>query len=278
MFSVSLSSAWKLPGLKQLRRSGRLNALLRKGYGPHWGRFQTYGDAFAFLRPSDRLTFRQDSVVQNNISTFKQVHLYDWPILFFLFSLIHDGKVRVITDFGGHVGVKFYAYRSLLKFPSDLAWQVVDLPEICREGEKRRDRSELQLKFFDSVDAAPACDMLICSGVLQYSDIELEDIFKRLSTKPKFALLNKIAVIKDGREGFYTIEAYGFGKMPYRIFAQGDLDCARVRLGYRLVRRWSIPYRDFDVPSERRTDRIEMIGEAWALEPSSPEAAANRSP
>jgi putative methyltransferase (TIGR04325 family) len=260
--SFQLRNVWNCPGLKQLRRSGRLNSLLHVGYGAYWGRFDSRDGALAFLRPSQRLSYDNDDVVEVNLDVFLEIHLFDWPVMFFLQTQLRQEKIRTLTDFGGHVGVKYYAYRSLMGLPDNFQWQVVDVPAVCREGRLRLLKDDETLSFFEKIEDTRPCDALLCSGALQYADLTLQEIVARLPSRPTMIILNKIAVA--GGEGFYTLESFGWGRMPYRIVAQAELDQAREELGYNLVFRWDIPYRHFEVPSAQGMDQVDMIGEVWS--------------
>lgn len=253
----------RVPGLMHLRRSGRLNAWLRRGYGSHWGRFATRADATAFLRPSDRITYDDDRIVQINVESFSEVHLFDWPVLFHLRNAMAGRDRFVVTDFGGHIGVKYYAFRPLLETMGSFVWQVVDLPAACREGRRRGLGKEAELGFFETVEETAPCDTLILSGVTPYADLDVSTIVQRLPVRPRHILLNKVATTTDG-DSYFTLESFGPGRMPYRVMSPGELDRMRESLGYRRIAHWTIPHRDVDVPHARGTTRTRMIGEAWA--------------
>ena len=88
-------------------------------------------------------------------------------MLFWLAPLLREG-VRIF-DFGGHVGMHFYAYSRYLEFPRRFDWMVCDLPEITRRGEDlARQRGVPGLSFTNRLEAADGCDILIGAGSLQY--------------------------------------------------------------------------------------------------------------
>jgi putative methyltransferase (TIGR04325 family) len=258
------SFAWRLPGLKQVRRSGPVNALFRLGYGPHWGRFATREEAVAFLRPSGRVTYDNEAIVPINLESFCQTHLFDWPVLFALEQMLSRGQLATVTDYGGHVGAKYRAYRRHLDFPDDLRWQVVEVPAMVREGRRRAAAEGLAaLSFHEDASTTAPCDVLLCSGVLQYLDRDIADLVTALPARPRRIILNKVALVEG--DGFYTLESFGIGRMPYRIMGRSQLERAREALGYEVVAQWDIPSRNHVIPSARRTDQITMIGESWEL-------------
>jgi putative methyltransferase (TIGR04325 family) len=166
-----------------------------------------------------------------------------------------------VTDFGGHLGVKYHAYRPLLDLPDDLRWQVVDVPAVCREG-RRRVGGKGPLTFHEDAKASAPCDVLICSGVLQYVEMPVDTIVDQLPSKPPAILLNKVAVTEG--DSFFTLETFGTGRMPYRVASSSELTKARERLGYKLLSRWEIPHRAFTVSAARGRHSVKMIGEAWS--------------
>ncbi len=255
---------WKLPGLGQLHQSGIANTLFRKGKAPYWGRFKTSRDAIDTLPVSRRGSFDNELMASRNIETFSSIHLFDWPVMFFLQKQMEESHLRVVTDFGGHIGVKFYAYRKLLNFPADLTWQVVDVPAMVREGRRRLPPDVHALQFFERAEETVACDVLLCSGVLQYVDATVEEIVVRLPRKPRWIVLNKVNISQG--ETYFTLEDHGRYTLPFRVIAPKELEQARNRLGYTLTASWTIPYRDIVVHSSQGTDLTPMIGEAWTLD------------
>ncbi|MBR0646530.1 methyltransferase, TIGR04325 family [Plastoroseomonas hellenica] len=255
-----LGRLWSLPGLSRIRRSGRLNALLGRSHGSHWGRFPTREAAAAYMRPSAQLDYDDDRVVDMNVESFSRIHLFDWPVMFHLQRMIARGELRRVTDFGGHVGVKYLAYRDALGFPDDLVWQVVDVPAMCRAG-RRRSADIPQLRFHEALEDTMPSDVLLCSGSLQYVDAPLDQILARLPAPPPVILLNKVSVTEAA--GFFTLESFGLGRMPHHVVALRELDMLRQRCGYELEARWDIPDREFEVQAADGRQTVQMIGEVW---------------
>lgn len=256
-----MAGIWSIPVLKQARRSDLLNDLFRIGYGRHWGCFETRQAALAFLAGRPRADYDDDEIVQINLEKFKEVQVFDWPVMFFLERLIKEGSLAAVTDFGGHVGVKYYAYSGYLTYPEGLLWQVVDVPAVCREGVARRPDWASALRFHETVGETVPCDLLLCSGSLQYAELSLKQIVAQLTRPPPLIIVNKVALARSG--GFFTLESFGRGRMPYRVFGEGEFADFRDSLGYTLQARWDIPDRNFEVPSRQGTRSVCVVGEAW---------------
>src|SRR5580692_5553310 len=95
-------SIWKAPVLKQIRESGTFNAVFHKGFSAYWGHFRTSEEAGSFMPSSNQSSYNTDEIVQFNIDLFYGIQFFDWPVLFFLQTLLRENRLQVVTDFGGH--------------------------------------------------------------------------------------------------------------------------------------------------------------------------------
>ena len=95
-----------------------------------------------------------------------------------------------------------------------------------------------------SIDLVPAhvnlelvpinsCDALLCSVVLQYVELSIEEVIDRLPQKPYMIFLNKVPV--SSKQGFFTVETF-VKRLPCHIFGPDYLGRAREHLGYRSSR------------------------------------------
>src|SRR6185295_18174932 len=108
----------------------------------------------------------------------------DYPVLFWLRPLIREG-IRVF-DFGGHVGLHFYAYQQLVELPKSARWLVADVPAVCEAGAKlatERGVAE-QLSFGDGLAAGDGSDVFLSSGALQYLEATALGAALKAASKP----------------------------------------------------------------------------------------------
>ena len=253
----------KLPGIRRLKKSILLRSFRGEEIGVFRGRFPTYEDAQGSLPPSARSGYDDEQLVAGNLESFSRIHAFDWPVIALCQRLIREAKLHTMTDFGGHVGVKYYAFEKMLDLKSGFAWQVVDVPAMIREGRARMAPGNTVLKFFETLEETGPAEGLLLSGVLQYARLSIEEIFAKLPKKPYIVFLNKVPV-SDGC-GYFTIEKY-IKPLPYRIYGAGELDTIRERLGYQRVAQWPIAYRNIITLSSSGMDLVNMIGEAWCLD------------
>ena len=254
-----------LPGYLPPRRSGVLDFVVGKEFGHYRGRFLTSEEARDSLPATRRSAYDNEALVSIGIESFSTIHSFDWPILALCQKLMRENHLHAVTDFGGHVGVKFYAFKDLLNLPEDFRWQIVDVPAMVREGRKRVPAGVHSLCFYENLEETEACDALLCSGVLQYLDFSIEQIVGRLPRKPYMIFVNKVPM--SSVEGFFTMETF-VKSLPCHVFGPDDLEKARQHLGYKLVASWPIPDRDFVVLSGKGMEKVEMVGEAWVQQES----------
>ncbi|MDX7950258.1 methyltransferase, TIGR04325 family [Lichenihabitans sp. Uapishka_5] len=259
---MSLDGVRSLPGVFHLRRRRYRNRFLHGQFGTFWGQFGSFEEALASVPAGRASSYEDETLLDFHADQFMQVLPFDWPVLYYLSRGIADGSVRSVIDFGGHIGVKYRAYRPLLDLPDGFRWCVVDLPPMIREGRRRAAAEDLpHLSFFDDVAQVAEADLLLCSGVLQFCPFPLADIIARCAGRPSRIILNKVPFSRDG--AFVTLENFDRVKVAYRIFDRNEHDAAMSRLGYTLRGRWRIPYRDFEIPYARPPRRAKMFGEVW---------------
>jgi putative methyltransferase (TIGR04325 family) len=202
------------------------------------GAFATYEEALAAVRPGLLAGYDNDAIADIAFENMCRIELWDWPVLYWLNRLIPDADY--LLDAGGHQGTKFRAFRNHLDLTGRLRWVIYDVPAIVRAGRERAAREGLVgLTFIDSLDDAPAADVFLASGLLQYLDIPLEDLMRRLPALPRHLLLNKVAT----REGptVVTLEHFKRAEVPYRIRDRREFVSSLGALGYDVVDEWQIP-------------------------------------
>lgn len=267
MLYETLRAIARFPGIQHLRRARyRRNFFSRRAKARFWGIYGTREDAISeATRQFGKADYDEPSIVNNSINVFMAVNLFDWPALFYLNKAIQENGARSIVDVGGHIGVKYYAFRSLLNFPTDFRWQVVEVPSMVRVGRDRR--TELgageELTFHERPEDVNAADVLFCSGSLQYLPTDLAGLTESLR-RPRTIILNKVPQAA-GDGGFYTVENLGRARVPYRVFARGELEAQLAQLGYREHARWDLPDRAFSIPFAGSNGKASVCGMVWSV-------------
>jgi putative methyltransferase (TIGR04325 family) len=161
----------------------------------------------------------------------------DYPVLFWFEKALKDS--HSVVEVGGHVGVAYYSFERLIRYPEDLHWLIVDVPAVTAAGEQlARQRDRTQLSFANAMpEGATRCDILMASGSLQYLPDPMfpERVF-RMDPLPRHILIHKTPVSQG--EGFLTLQNIGAAICPYRIYSYGQLVTPLLERGYELVDTW----------------------------------------
>ena len=176
-----------------------------------------------------------------------QVHISDYPSVFWLSEAFYEG-MRTVFDLGGHVGVKYYAFRRMLSYPEDMRWTVCEGADRVRQGQELALQREVagQLSFTTNLQAASGHDVLYASGSLAYLPARISEIIASLPAKPKRILLNTTAVHPD--RTFYTLQSTGFAVSPCRIQHHDELLAELTAAGYRRRDGWRNEGRSIKIP------------------------------
>lgn len=165
------------------------------------------------------------------------VHPCDYPVLFWLGKLLPGDKT--VFDWGGSVGLKYFAFRRYLEYPPDLTWLVSEVPAVVKLGRQiARDENAPALHFTTDFTGIADADVLLAAGVLQF----IEDPFSVLRAQPRLPrhlMLNKVPAYT--LPSAVTLHNMGTAFCPYHLFNRAELVRAIETLGYRLVDEWRLP-------------------------------------
>jgi putative methyltransferase (TIGR04325 family) len=173
------------------------------------------------------------------------IYSYDYPMLFWLERILRSNSF--VFDFGGHIGVHFYAYPKYLSNRQS-RWVVCDLPAIIAKGEQiARERGASGLEFTTEFSAANRADILIAAGSIQYVEKpSFAALLKTLDAKPRHLLLNKLPLY-DGRQ-FVTLQNGVVAFHPQYVFNKQEFIDSILGLGYELVDQWAVDSRRGRIP------------------------------
>ena len=182
-----------------------------------------------------------------------RVQQTDYPAMFWLTRALED-SARSIFDLGGHVGIKYYAFKDCIRFPDDLRWTVCDLPMIVDRGTRlaRERGAERNLSFTVRATDADGSDVLYASGSLQYLPFNLAELLSGLEKKPSMVVVN-ITPLHPNRS-FFTINAIGVAFCPYRVTSEAEFVESMCAQGYAVRDRWKNVGKSMSLPFERGYD------------------------
>jgi putative methyltransferase (TIGR04325 family) len=160
----------------------------------------------------------------------------DYPAMFWLARSFAVGMTRV-TDLGGSVGIKYFAFSGAIDYPPELKWKVVDVPAVaaCGRDFARSRHGGERLDFAHDLNGDGA-DVLFVSGAHQYLREPLHHILSARPHRYRRVILNTAAV--HPRRSYYTLNGIGTAFCVYQVCAEPELVSGFARLGYALRDRW----------------------------------------
>jgi putative methyltransferase (TIGR04325 family) len=171
----------------------------------------------------------------------------DYALMFWLTHALGRGARRVF-DFGGHVGIKYYAYSRYLGYPADLRWTVCDVPAVAESGRQFAAvmAGSDKLSFTTRFEDAEGCDVFFAAGSLQYVEEPLAARLARLERRPGRLLLSGLPLY-TGRS-FVTLQSIGTAYCPYNVWNRDEYVAALEATGYALRDEWRNPEKTLHVP------------------------------
>jgi putative methyltransferase (TIGR04325 family) len=201
------------------------------------GIFSSFKAAAAEIPDGRPLGYDNPIAATRMLGEWLAVHPSDYPVMFWLAKLLPGSKT--VFDWGGSVGLKYFAFRSYLDFAADLVWLVSEVPAVVDLGRKiARDESAPALQFTTDFVGLANADVLLASGVLQF----IEDPFAPLRSQtqlPAHLIVNKTPVYE--RQSAVTLHNMGTAFCPYHLFNRVEFISTVEALGYRLVDEWRLP-------------------------------------
>lgn len=170
----------------------------------------------------------------------------EYPVMFWL-QRAFDHGARTVFDYGGHVGLAYYAFGGRVQYPTELSWRVCDLPNMVEQGRARAfQQGATGLTFTTERADADGFDVLYAQGSLQYMDVPLAQFLQALASPPTHLLINQVP-LSEG-PSFVTLQNTIYAYNPYNIFNRGDFLAGLHGLGYELVDAWRTPELAVRVP------------------------------
>lgn len=174
----------------------------------------------------------------------QNISAVDYPVIFWMERL--KDEVKRVYDFGGHVGIKYYAYSKFLS--SDLNWTTYDVPAVVARGRQlATDKKVMNLDFSDDIkDLETGFDLFFASGSFQYLENPVDLVFKGLKNKPKYVLINMMTL--HDTTTTVTIQNIGTAFCPYKIFQKASFLKQLEAHGYELIDEWKNAEKYCEIP------------------------------
>lgn len=178
------------------------------------------------------------------------------------------GPGQTLVDFGGSIGLGYFAYQRFRKLPDGSRWVVAEVPAIAEQGRRVAEREHAAaLSFVTRLEDAPRADLLLSAGALQYMEESVPGLLERLGSKPRHLIFNKLPLTEA--EGYWTLQNFGPAVSPYRVYNEREFLGYFEAHGYRLRDRWQVAELDCQIPfhPEHSLDRFTGLYLALDEEP-----------
>lgn len=207
-------------------------------------------DARALASSALPATYDVEAAGGMYLSQLKCLRICDYAALLWLERAIDAGARRVF-DLGGHIGLAYYAFGRYIELPDDIDWCVLDVPTVMEAGRAhaREHDTRHRLRFASTANDADGCDLLLCTGALQYLDYSLPELLGRLRRPPAHVIFNLSPM--HPRQGYFTLQNLGIAICPYRVMGIPETIEQMQALGYRVHDRWDLPERHLRIPFAR---------------------------
>jgi putative methyltransferase (TIGR04325 family) len=210
------------------------------------GVYSSFERARAAAPPSRPIGYDNDVSAAMFRDALDRILPADYPPLLWLSLALAEGA-RTVFDFGGHVGVKYFAFSRYLRYPPDFRWTVCEVPAVARSGvELARARGAESLHFVTEARAADGHHVFYSSGALQFVAPSLPELLEPLTAKPSHVIVNSTSYWD--RPTFYTLQNSGTAFCAYKVEHLPSMLEHMARIGYRLVDRWLNPEKSCVVP------------------------------
>lgn len=242
------------PGIRQLGRRRHARRFLHNtDENLFLGVFDSFEAAAAAAPHAGKLGYDNDDSA--NLPYTSVITPRDYPAMFWLGKSFSEGLSSVF-DLGGHIGVKYYAFRRALGYPAALRWTVCDVPAVVARGRELAlaRAPEGRLLFTSDYDAAADHEVLFASGSLQYLPFTLAELLRRLPRLPRRLVINGTPIHES--RAFFTLNSIGTAFCPYRVQAREAFVADIRALGYAKRDDWentakalTLPFQaGYDVP------------------------------
>jgi putative methyltransferase (TIGR04325 family) len=201
-----------------------------------WGVYSTFAEAQSAAPRNKWVGYDNEAAASLYRWKVDYMDPSEYAVLYWLEQGLSPGA-RVF-DFGGHVGVKFYAFRSVGALKHPLTWMVYDLPAVVRAGRVlAQKKGEQSIRFTEDISDASGADVFLALGSSQFVEAPLYSILEPLSQLPKVVILSKAPMVDGPR--YVTLHCSGVAYHPYLIENSIDLITNMERIGYQLLHRWT---------------------------------------
>lgn len=200
------------------------------------GIFNNFSDAQASSPLTKPIGYDNQDSANLYKEKMKKIYSTDYPVLFWIKH--YQANIQRVFDFGGHIGVHYYAFSKYLDFSTLNNWTICDVPAVLKEAKLLAKQNKAdKLRFASDISECEGHDFFLASGSLQYLEWELHDKLKELRTPPVFVIINLLPLHQNTKT--ITLQSIGTSFCPYYLRNEADFISGLSEIGYQLIEVWS---------------------------------------
>jgi putative methyltransferase (TIGR04325 family) len=208
------------------------------------GLYADFATAEAAIPAARACGYDNAASAERVLAEWLDVYPSDFPVIVWLAKLLP--ACELLFDWGGNVGLKYFAFAKYLDYPAEFTWLVNDVPAVVELGRATARREGASgLRFTTSLEELPRADVLLAAGALHFIDDPLGKL-RALSRLPAHLLLSKVPALEA--PSAWSVHNMGTALCPYRLFNRDELVAEIEGLGYALVDEWRIPDVTCEIP------------------------------
>lgn len=198
------------------------------------GIYPSFDTAMAAIPHNRTVGCDNDASAYRVVDDRLRIHGYDYPVMFWLSRLLPDN--RFIFDWGGNVGISYFAYRRCMEYPDGITWLVNDVPSAIALGRHMAaGESASGLRFTEDLDELPSANILLAAGSMHLIEEPMRAL-SRVPRLPEHVLINKLPAYD--LPAAVTLCNMGTALCPYHLFNRTEFIAGFERLGFTLIDQW----------------------------------------
>jgi putative methyltransferase (TIGR04325 family) len=214
------------------------------------GVFENFEDAIASAPKTKPFGYDNPEAAKMYKERTQRLYSTDYPVLFWMEKI--RSEIATVFDFGGHIGVHYYAYLKVLDCSKITNWTVCDVESVCQEGRdyaRSRD-SHSKLTFVSDIKFCNNYDLFLAKGSLQYLEWNLHDKLVECGHKPKYIIINMTPLHPQTKT--ITLNNIGTAFCPYHIRKESDFLIGLESIGYQVLDSWDNPEKSCSIAFEQK--------------------------
>src|ERR1043165_3805515 len=128
----------RLPLVERAQQLRYRKAFAGDCYGCFYGVYGSFAEARRAAPQTKHVGFVHEDYPSHHLDRMQRIESHDYPAMLWMRQALRPGGRGV--DFGGNVGVSYYAYNRYIEYPEGLSWVVCEMPGMVKAGREIAER------------------------------------------------------------------------------------------------------------------------------------------